>query len=472
SSAGVIWWRASAACLPSTKACRRATAEEALAVELGASGASAWSKLHESVCSQIEVEVAVDGQLVRMPISEAGNLMLSPDREQREAAYLATQDAWQRWATPLAAALNGVKGTGVTLAGRRGWSDPVDVACFQNSIDRETLEVMLATTREAFPHFRRYFRAKARLIGVGQLAWFDLTAPVGDPGRSWEWLDAVGLLQSEFAAFSPGLGDLMSRAAAERWIDAGPRPGKEGGAFCSALRAGESRILMNFTPSFDGVSTLAHEMGHAYHNSCQADLEPLLRQTPSTLAETASTFCETLVFDSLLSRAEGSERLFMLDQALQTASQVAVDIISRYDFERALFRLRTAREATIPELCDLMTAAQSATYGDGLDPARMNRWAWVKTHYYSDQEPFYNFPYLFGQLFGLGLFAIHQREPEGFVPRYELLLRSTGCAEAADLAAGFGIDLRDAAFWRSSLDTIVRKIDQFEAMAMALAATA
>ncbi|MGI9254450.1 MAG: M3 family metallopeptidase, partial [Thermomicrobiales bacterium] len=256
--------------------------EEALAAELNASGGSAWAKLHDTITSQIQVPVDIEGTLAVLPMSEVRNLALSPHRDVRERAFEAEIGAWRQWATPLAAAMNGIKGEDNTLAARRGWDDQLDLACFQNHIDRATLDAMMGAARAAFPQFRRYLKAKARLIGVERLAWFDMFAPVGDPGRSWEWLDAVGLLEDRFARFSPGLGALMARAVRERWIDAGPRPGKEGGAFCNPLRDDESRILMNFTPSFDSVSTLAHEMGHAYHNVCTAGLTPVQRSVPMT----------------------------------------------------------------------------------------------------------------------------------------------------------------------------------------------
>lgn len=439
--------------------------EEALAAALSTSGAGAWAKLHDTITSQIEANVMIDGESSLLPMSEIRNLAMSPDREVRRAAFDAETSAWSLWSVPLAAAMNGIKGADNTLADRRGWRDQLDVACFQNHIDRETLDAMLDAARETFPAFRRYLKAKARMLGVEHLAWFDLFAPVGDPGRSWEWLDAVGLLEAEFSGFSGNLGGLMARAVRERWIDAGPRPGKQGGAYCAHLRGDESRVLMNFTPSFDSVSTLAHEMGHAYHNVCAGGLTPLQQSTPMTLAETASTFCETLVYEALLRQSRGSERVFMLDQSLQGSTQIVLDIISRYDFERSVFHARQERELTVAELCGMMTAAQRGTYGDGLDPDFMHPWMWaVKGHYYADGAPFYNFPYLFGLLFGLGLYARYQQEPEGFVPRYEALLRSTGMADAATLAAGFGVDLRDGAFWRASLATIIGTIDRFDAM--------
>jgi len=440
-------------------------AEESLAAELDPSGGGAWAKLYDTVTSQIVAPVEIDGQARTLPMSEIRNLALSPDRALRERAFDAEVAAWELWASPLAAALNGIKGQANTLDARRGWDDPLDVACFINNMDRGTLDAMVAESRAAFPDLRRYLKAKARLIGVPELAFFDLFAPVGDADLSWDWLDAVGFLEAQFDGYSPRLGDLLRRAVQERWIDAGPRPGKTDGAYCAHLRGGESRILHNYTPSFDGVSTLAHEMGHAYHNLCEAGLTPLQRETPMTLAETASTFCETIVREAMLETAEGDERLFILDQSLQGSTQVVVDILSRFDFERQVFARRRERELTVSELCGLMRDAQLGTYGDGLDPERLHPWMWAaKGHYYSAGLPFYNFPYLFGLLFGLGLYAQYRREPASFHGRYDRLLASTGLADAATLAAEFGIDIRDGAFWRSSLDMIRQDVDRFVAM--------
>jgi oligoendopeptidase F len=258
---------------------------------------------------------------------------------------------------------------------------------------------------------------------------------------------------------------LARRAFSERWIDAGPRPGKVGGAYCTRFVDDQSRILANYSPSYDGVSTLAHELGHAYHNLTQAGLTPLQRRTPMILAETASTFCETIVKEAALVGAEPGERLYILEQSLQGACQIVVDILSRFDFERALFAARRERELAASELCRLMLEAQAGTYGDGIDAQARHPYMWaVKGHYYSPGLSFYNFPYLFGLLFGLGLYATYLREPKTFPGRYDALLASTGLASAPELAAEFGIDLRSDAFWRASLDVIRADIDRFAEM--------
>ncbi|MDQ3226627.1 MAG: M3 family metallopeptidase, partial [Chloroflexota bacterium] len=256
---------------------------------------------------------------------------------------------------------------------------------------------------------------------------------------------------------------LAGRAFSENWIDAGPRPGKVDGAYCMWLKDDESRILANYSPGYDSVTTLAHELGHAYHNLNEAGLTPLQRRTPMILAETASTFCETVVKEAALVDADAGERLYILEQSLQGACQVVVDILSRFDFERSLFAARREREVSVSELNRLMLDAQDGTYADGLAKDERHPYMWaVKGHYYSPGLSFYNFPYLFGLLFGLGLYATYQREPELFPDRYDALLGSTGLSSAADLAARFDIDLRSRAFWSASLDVIRADIDRFE----------
>ncbi len=438
-------------------------AEEELAAELSLPGGTAWGRLHDNLTSQITARLTFDGEERELAMSELRNLALHPDREVRRRAYEAELAAWAAAALPLAAAMNGIKGQVNILSVRRGWGDPLDEALFDAHIDRPTLDAMLDAAREAFPDLRRYLRAKARALGLPALAWYDLFAPVGDAGRSWRWDEAVSFLFEQFGAYSDRMRGLAERAVRDRWIDAGPRPGKVDGAFCMPLRGEESRILANYSPSYDGVSTLAHELGHAYHNLNEAGLTPLQRGTPTTLAETASTFCETIVREAALAQAGPAERLFILEQSLQGSCQLVVDIVSRFDFERAVFAARRERELSIDELNRFMLDAQRATYGDGLDGDALHPAMWaVKGHYYSANLSFYNFPYLFGLLFGLGLYARYREDPDNFRAGYDDLLASTGRADAAELAARFGIDLRAPAFWRAGLDVVRADADRFE----------
>ncbi len=437
-------------------------AEEVLAVELNLSGANAWSKLHTVVSSQLSVPVKLDGETKHMPMSMLRNLAFDPNREVRRSAFEAELAGWKVVETPLAAALNSIKGQVNTLAGHRGWQTALDEALTDNNIDRQTLDALMTAARETFPDFRRYLRAKARLLGSERLPWFDLFAPIGNDVSSWEYAEAEAFILEHFGSYSQRLRDFAARAFDENWIDAEPRAGKRDGAFCMPLVGDQSRILSNYKPSFAGMRTLAHELGHGYHNLNLAAATPLQRQIPMTLAETASIFCETIVRNAALAKADPATQLAIIESSLQNSCQLVVDISSRFIFEQSLFEARQARELSVQEINELMLKAQTETYGDGLDEQYYHQYMWaVKGHYYSAERSFYNYPYMFGLLFGLGLYAQYVAAPDEFRAKYDDLLAASGKADAATLAERFGIDIRTPDFWRASLATVKADIDRF-----------
>jgi pepF/M3 family oligoendopeptidase len=439
--------------------------EEELAAELEPSSGTAWARMHGDFASQILVAVQTDSGVMDMPVSAARNLAMSSHRETRRRGYEGELAEWERAAVPLAASLNSIKGQTNVLERRRHWSSPLDAALFNNNIDRVTLESMLAAARDSFPDFRRYLKAKARLLGLDALAWFDIFAPAGSIERTWEYAEAADFIVTQFATYSPKLSEFAARAFRENWVDAEPRPGKRDGAFCMKLRAGESRILANYVCSYDGMSTLAHELGHGYHNLNLAHRPALLRTAPMIMAETASIFCQTLVKEAVLKDAGRDEKVSILEASLQDQCQVVVDILSRFEFESRVLERRRTRELSVDELNDLMLQTQRETYGDGLDQNLLHPYMWaVKPHYYSVHGAFYNYPYMFGLLFGLGLFSQYEADPERFRAGYEDFLSSTGLADAATLAKRFGIDIRTRRFWDESLAVVRRDVDQFESL--------
>ena len=442
-------------------------AEETLAAELSLSGGRAWEKLQAVVSTQIKVPFERDGRVEDLPITIIQNLRSDPDGEVRRRAFEAESTAWHSNREPLAACLNGIKGAVNTLDRRRGRTDCLHQPLDQARIDRETLENMLGAMSDSFPTFRRYFQHKAVLLDKEALPWWDLFAPVGKLDRRYTFAEARDLLLEQFGAFSERLLTMARRAFDQRWIDAEPRDGKQGGAFCMEIPAlEESRVLCNFDGSYDAFAALGHELGHAYHSDCQAGKTQLQRATPMTLAETASILVETCITEAALAQAtDAQEELAILDSFLIEASQVVVDIYSRYLFEKEVFERRADAELSADDFCDIMLRAQRATYGDGLDSRYLNpyMWAW-KTHYYSLGLSFYNFPYAFGLLFGLGLYAIYQERGKAFLPDYEELLRSTGEGTAADLAARFGIEIHGRAFWEGSLSVIRDRIERYLAL--------
>jgi oligoendopeptidase F len=298
------------------------------------------------------------------------------------------------------------------------------------------------------------------------LAWWDLFAPVGKSKSSYTFEEAKAFILKNFAKFAPELEAFAIRAFDNNWIDAEQRDGKRGGAFCMDVPGvGESRILSNFDGSLDQVSTLAHELGHGFHNDCavKARKTEIQKFTPMTLAETASIMNETIVSSAALKETKTPlEELAILETQLNNDSQVTVDIYSHYLFEKEVFERREKSELNADELCEIMLEAQKATYGDGLDERYLQKWMWTwKPHYYSGGLSFYNFPYAFGLLFAIGLYAIYQQRGSSFIKDYMDLLASTGEAPAADVAARFGIDIRTKAFWQQSLKIIEKRVDRY-----------
>jgi pepF/M3 family oligoendopeptidase len=435
-------------------------AEESLSAELAPSGSLAWQRLHGDVSSQLMVDV----QGEQVPMAMARGLATHSDAARRRAAYEGELAAWESAAVPLAAALNGAKGELAVLNRRRGFTDDIEPALRYNNVDRETLDAMTDAVVASLPDFRRYFHAKARLLGHSSgLPWWDLFAPVGHAGEI-TWARATTMVGDTFASYSDELSALSTRAFAENWVDAEIRDGKRGGAYCADVDEGISRVMMNFDGSLDSVTTLAHELGHAFHNVALANRTPIQKRTPMALAETASIFCETLLFESSVAAVdEDAARLALLDVYLVSASQVVVDIHSRYLFESELCRRRRRTVMSVPELNMMMLDSQEAAYGDGVDPAYRHQYMWaVKAHYFT---PFYNWPYTFGLLFGIGLYARYVEDPDAFRAGYMDLLSATGMADAAELTGRFGFDVRDREFWASSLAVIRKHIDDFERLA-------
>ena len=442
-------------------------AEEELASELFLSGATAWNKLQGSLTSQLSWQVENEtGEVTTLPMTAIINLRSHPDETMRRKGYEAELAAWKSIETPLAAAMNGVKGSQSTIFKRRGREDAVHKSLDQSRIDRATLEAMLSAIRESLPMFRKYFRAKAKRLGKERLPWWDLFAPMGKSDRSFNYPEAQKFVLENFAKFSEDLAEYANTAFIHDWIDVGPRQGKRAGAFCMRVPGvKESRILLNFEGNLDWVFTLAHELGHGFHNHCFFEEGRTVLQTrnPMTLAETASIMCETIVTNAAIKMAKDKdEELLILETALIGDSQVVVDIYSRYLFETEVFKRREKAELSAAEFNEIMEWAQAETYGDALDPDFRQKYMWTwKPHYYYPGLAFYNYPYAFGLLFGTGLYAIYQERGEAFVPEYKALLASTGMGTAAELAARFGIDLRSQSFWEDSLKVIGQRVERY-----------
>lgn len=441
---------------------------EHLYSELTPTGSLAWARLQADVTSQLTATVRLpDGTDPVLPMPAVRGLASSTSDATRRAAFEAELEAWPRVAVACAAAMNAVKGEAVVVNRRRRWATPLDAALFANSVSRPTFEAMHAAVVRAMPDFRRWMRAKARLHGhADALPWWDLVAPLPSTTGAVGWDDGMATVERAFGTYDTGLARLARRAVDESWIDAEPRDGKVGGAFCMPLAGDRSLVLLNWSDSAEAVQTAAHELGHAYHNTQLAHRTPLQRRLPMALAETASIFCETLVTESGLEAANDEERLHLLDVDLRGANQVVVDIHSRFLFETEVFARRERRSLGVGELDELMLECQAAAYGDGLVPASRHPHMWVlKPHYYGSH--FYNWPYTYGLLFGLGLFARYRLDPERFRAGYDDLLSRAGMDTAEQLGQRFGLDVSDESFWEASLDVLRARITDYESLARA-----
>lgn len=439
--------------------------EEDLASSLMPSSRGAWGRLHGNVTSRVMADLEKpDGTVERLPMAQVRGMSDHPDPKMREAVHRAQMRTWPTVEVPLAAALNSIKGWENELNARRGYADSLEPALENNNVDRQTLEAMQTACVESFPDFRKYLKAKAKLLGKDKLPWFDIGAPVGASVKEWLWDDTERFIVDRFGTYSDRLASLADRAFRERWIDAEPREGKRDGGFCMGVHRDVSRILVNYTNTFTSVATVAHELGHAYHNINMVSKTPYQRRTPMALAETASTFCETIVSRAMFDAAAEDEKLTFVNGELVRDTLIVVSIHSRFLFERFVYETRAKRELSAKELCDKMSEAQLECLGDVLDPEFTHPYMWcVSPHYYS--TAYYNWPYTFGLLFGLGLYKRYEDDPDTFRAGYDDLLASTGSDDAATLCARFGIDIRTPDFWRGSLDVIRERIDAFEQLA-------
>lgn len=434
--------------------------EEIIISKFRQTGSSAWSQLQGELTSTLKVDY--DGK--EITLSEVRNLSSDPSQEVRKNAYLAEQKAYPKIAPSIAYAMNGVKGEVNTLCELRGFESPLQQSAYNSRMDVKTLDSLISSMKNYLPHFHKYLKRKATLLGHKEsLPYYDVFAPVGKSNKTFTEDEAMDFIFKNFRTFSKDLEEMAQRAYKEEWIDFTPRPGKRGGAFCSNQHAiKQSFVLTNFTGSFSNVVTLAHELGHAYHGEQIFKEKGFNSSYTMPVAETASTFCETIIKNAAIKEADKEEKIFLLEQSLKGSTQVIVDILSRYIFEQNVFNTRQKTPLNVRMLNDLMTSAQKEAYGDSLDEEYLQPYAWLnKPHYYMGGLSFYNYPYAFGLLFAKGIYAEFIKQGQDFVPKVKLLLQKTGQMSVEDVASLVGIDLRSEDFWNSSLEVIKEEIELF-----------
>ncbi len=442
----------------------RAELEE-LAASLQVTGGAAWVRFRDESDAGLETTVVEDDKEKTVSLTELESWFSSSDRDRRQAAAVAQDSAREKAAPEFASALNAIKGEALTLSKRRNWESPLDWSLYISAIDRDVLSAMFAAAESVHGELQDYLKAKAGILGIDDFAYFDLSAPISDRAPVMTWPECADLTERVLSPFSPRMQRVVQTALDERWVDVEPREGKVGGGYCAAIPGNGSRILINFVPAFPTVQVLAHELGHAFHNDCLNSRTDLQRSTPMTLAETASMFAQRLVEDAVLAESDDADKLVALDQIVGEACGLLLDLHARFNFELEFFERRKGKTLSVAEITALMEEKQRIAFGSSL-PGGVHQWQWVqKPHYYDVDFHFYNYPYQFGFLFALGLLKVYRTEGESFVERYETLLSRTGMASAADLAADFGIDIRDEAFWQGSVEVIREDVRQFIALA-------
>ena len=432
---------------------------EAVMAKMQLSGGNAWSDLHGYITST--VPVTYRGKTINL--SAVRNLASDPDPQVRKDAYDAEIACYDRIKDSAAFALNSIKLETLSDCELRGYESPLARTLDHSNMEAATLDAMLGAMDEYLPKFWQYLKAKGKALGhENGLPWYDLFAPMGKSSTKFTTQEARDFLVAQFEGFNPDEARMIANAFDQEWIDFFPREGKAGGAFCAGVEAiGQSRILTNYDGAFGDVVTLAHELGHAWHNECIKEHRALNHDYSMPLAETASTFNECVVMASAIAKAaDDQEKLALIESQLQDATQIICYIYSRFRFEKSVFEKRPEEFMHADTLCKLMTDAQKASYGDGLDVDTLHPYMWVcKGHYYG--PTYYNFPYAFGGLFARGLYAQYEQEGESFIPKYNKLLYTTPIASAEMTAKVADIDLTDKAFWRGALQTIADQIDLF-----------
>ncbi|MBR3005614.1 MAG: M3 family oligoendopeptidase [Erysipelotrichaceae bacterium] len=425
------------------------------------SGSSAWSDLQSFLTSTVPVEYK--GKTTSL--SDIRNMAYDPDPEVRKSAYEAELKSYDRIKDAIAFSLNSIKAEVIRHCELRGYESPLDETLKNAHMKKETLDALLGAMEEYLPKFWEYMKAKAKMLGhENGLPFYELFAPLKGNEKEYTTQDARDYLVDLFSTFDAEETEMIARAFDEAWIDFYPHDGKVGGAFCAELNnQKQSRILTNFGGQLGDVITLAHELGHAFHNYCLKDNSLLNRDVSMPVAETASTFNEVVAMNAAISMEKDPiARRALIENQLQDANQIICDIYSRYLFERSVFENRDKEFMFADRLCELMLDAQKKAYGDGLDPAYLHPYMWCcKGHYYSGHLSYYNFPYAFGGLFARGLYAKYLKEGESFVPLYKKLLKATGTTTVEGAAEVAGIDLTDKEFWRSSLQILADEIDEF-----------
>jgi oligoendopeptidase F len=445
---------------------------EALAADLNVNGLHAWGRLYDTLTGKMEFEMTFpDGHKEIVPMSRRRALMSEPDRQLREAAFNDGQKPFNDHAVTLAAGLNGIAGTRLSLYGHRGLPHFLDSPLFDGAMSRKSLDAMLEAIHTHIDLPRRALRKAAKLQGTSALHYFDLEAPqIAAPDeKELTWDEACATVDHAFSSAYPKLGSYFREMLAQRWIESQPRAGKRPGAFCTGSQLKhEERVYMTFHCTVHDMVTLAHEVGHAWHSCVLRPARSFAANYPMTLAETASNFGEMILLNGLMNNPGITEatKAYLLDQEMLRAHAYLINIPMRYEFEKAFYTERAAGEVSVSRLSALMNEAQQKLYGDTLLDGGTDPMFWAsKMHFFISGISFYNFPYVFGYLLSQALFARFKAEGASFLPRYEAFLSMTGSATCEEVVKqSLGEDITQPEFWATALKAIEPTLTAYEAL--------
>ena len=442
---------------------------ENLATDLSVDGFSSWDRLYNAIVGKLNFDMHwPDGRVETTPMAQCRSLMQDSDRKVRQAAFEHGNQAWEKVEDTCAAALNAISGTRLLLNRRRGFDHFLDVSLLQSRISRKTLDAMFQAIAECRPFIQKLGKAKAKALGQEKLAWYDCEAPLAIPSLNrYSWEECVDMNEKAFNRAYPELCTFFKEALEKKWVESEPRPGKRPGAFCTgSLLTEESRVFMSYAGSLSDVSTLAHEIGHAFHSYQLKGLRPARQGYPMTLAESASTFAEILLAEGILTDPEASDaqKLNVLTGSINHGIAFLIDIPIRFNFEKAFHEERMRGEVSVSRFKSLMTEAMQAQFGELLEDNGANPFFWAsKMHFYLTGVSFYNYPYTFGYLLSRGLFEMFKREGRDFLPKYQQFLKLSGSDMAQSVAQkALGADLESTDFWKRAIMGHESDLVQFE----------
>lgn len=446
--------------------------EENLIIALNNSGHKAWSELYDNLCGQMKCELKFTDRTETVGLSVALSYLKQEDSERRAVAWRAVQEAWGSNIESAAAIVNALAGWRHAENKKRSINYTVthlDAPLHRNCITRSTLEAIIEACRLNLPDTQAAGKTMAKLLGSDKLEPWDMLAPcpiTAVKGKK-NFKEAIDAIKAASSSISSELAEFIELNYQKNWIDGRVLPNKATGAYCTQLvKAKEPRVFMTYMGSNHDVMTLAHELGHAYHYWLIKDLPFAQQHYPSTLAETASVFLETVLGDYLFTRAESKEE--QLEFAWGNAERALaflINIPARFEFEDKFHQLRLKRTLSPEEICKLNNEVWTKWYGDVL--TKNDNLFWThKLHFHMAGPGFYNFPYTFGYLFSLAIYARREQLGSNFFSVYKEILRDTGRMTAEDLIKKhLGENIETVEFWQKSISVVKNKLVNFEQIA-------